>query len=119
MKGFFISPFYIRFEKISLMSSKLIGWDDTIVALATPPGIGAIGVIRISGKKTFEVIDQLFPSKKISEQHSHTLHVGYLKEDGQVLDEVVISIFRNPKSYTGEDVVEISCHGSSYVQQQI
>jgi tRNA modification GTPase len=119
MKGFFISSFYIRFEKISLMFGKLLGWDDTIVALATPPGIGAIGVIRLSGKKSFEIIDQLFPSKKISEQDSHTLHVGYLKEDEKILDEVVISVFRNPKSYTGEDVIEISCHGSSYVQQQI
>ena len=101
------------------MASKLIGWDDTIVALATPPGVGAIGVIRISGKKSFEIIDKLFPSKKISEQASHTLHVGYLKEEEKILDEAVISIFHNPKSYTGEDVIEISCHGSSYVQQQI
>jgi tRNA modification GTPase len=101
------------------MASKLIGWDDTIVALATPPGVGAIAVIRISGKKSFEIIDQLFPSKKISEQASHTLHVGFLKEEEKNLDEVVISIFHNPKSYTGEDVIEISCHGSSYIQQQI
>lgn len=101
------------------MASKLIGWDDTIVALATPPGVGAIGVIRISGKKSFEIIDQLFTSKKISEQASHTLHIGYLKEEEKILDEVVISLFHNPKSYTGEDVIEISCHGSSYVQQQI
>jgi tRNA modification GTPase len=101
------------------MSSKLIGWDETIVALATPPGVGAIGVIRISGKKSFEIIDQLFPSKKISEQASHTLHVGFLKDEEKILDEVVVSLFHNPKSYTGEDVIEVSCHGSSYVQQQI
>lgn len=101
------------------MFGKLVGWDDTIVALATPPGVGAIGVIRLSGKNSFEIIDQLFPSKKISEQSSHTLHIGYLQEDEKILDEVVVSIFRNPKSYTGEDVIEISCHGSSYVQQQI
>ncbi|HEY4875324.1 MAG TPA: tRNA uridine-5-carboxymethylaminomethyl(34) synthesis GTPase MnmE [Puia sp.] len=101
------------------MASKLIGWDDTIVALATPQGVGAIGVIRISGKKSFEIIDQIFPSKKISEQASHTLHVGFLKEEEKVLDEVVISLFHNPKSYTGEDVIEISCHGSFYIQQQI
>src|SRR5579871_3479072 len=98
---------------------KLIGWDDTIVALATPPGVGAIGVIRISGKKSFEVIDQLFSSKRISEQASHTLHVGFFKEEEKILDEVVVSLFRQPKSYTGEDVIEISCHGSPYVQQQI
>ncbi|HLY71198.1 MAG TPA: tRNA uridine-5-carboxymethylaminomethyl(34) synthesis GTPase MnmE [Puia sp.] len=101
------------------MSSKLIGWEDTIVALATPQGVGAIGVIRISGKKSFAIIDQLFPSKKISEQASHTLHVGYLKDEEKVLDEAVISLFHRPKSYTGEDVIEISCHGSSFVQQQI
>jgi tRNA modification GTPase len=101
------------------MASKLIGWDDTIVALATPPGIGAIGVVRISGKKSFEIIDKLFPSKKISQQASHTLHVGFLKEEEKILDEVVISLFHDPRSYTGEDVIEISCHGSSYVQEQI
>src|SRR4051812_49985544 len=101
------------------MLSKLSGWDDTIVALATPPGIGAIGVIRLSGDKTFEIIDKVFPSKKISDQPSHTLHVGFLKDDDKPLDEVVISVFKNPRSYTGEDVVEISCHGSSFVQQQV
>ncbi|HLK29442.1 MAG TPA: tRNA uridine-5-carboxymethylaminomethyl(34) synthesis GTPase MnmE [Puia sp.] len=101
------------------MLGKLIGWDDTIVALATPPGVGAIGVIRISGKKTFEIIDELFPSKKISQQPSHTLHVGNLKDDHVIIDEVVISIFKNPKSYTGEDVIEISCHGSPFVQEKI
>ena len=94
-------------------------WDDTIVALATPPGIGAIGVIRLSGTKSIEIINQLFPSKDLSAQQSHTLHVGYLKEDGNTLDEVVVSLFRRPKSYTGEDVVEISCHGSPFLQQQV
>jgi tRNA modification GTPase len=101
------------------MLGKLIGWDDTIVALATPPGVGAIGVIRISGKKTFEIADQLFPSKKISQQPSHTLHVGHLKEDGKAIDEVVISLFKNPKSYTGEDVIEISSHGSPFIHEKI
>src|SRR5580704_1788028 len=101
------------------MLGKLAGWDDTIVALATAPGVSAIAVIRLSGKQSFEVIDQLFPSKKISLQPSHTLHVGYLQDDGKILDEVVISLFRAPRSYTGEDVIEISCHGSPYVQQQI
>jgi tRNA modification GTPase len=89
------------------MLGKLIGWDDTIVALATPPGMGAIGVIRISGKKTFEIADQLFPSKKISQQLSHTLHVGHLKEDGKVIDEAVLALYKSPRSYTGEDVIEI------------
>ncbi len=94
-------------------------WDDTIVALATPPGIGAIGVIRLSGKNAITIANALFPSKNLSQQPSHTLHVGYIKSKEQVLDEAVVSIFRAPKSYTGEDVVEISCHGSPYIQQQV
>src|ERR1017187_7683670 len=97
------------------MLGKLIGWDDTIVALATPPGVGAIGVIRISGSKSFDIADQLFPSKKISRQPTHTLHVGQLKEDVKVLDEVVVALYKSPKSYTGEDVIEISCHGSPFI----
>ena len=101
------------------MMNKLSGWDDTIVALATPPGVGAIGVVRLSGNKAIHIINELFPSKDLQQQPSHTLHVGFLKDKERVLDEVVISLFRNPKSYTGEDVVEISCHGSSYVQQQV
>lgn len=94
-------------------------WDDTIVALATAPGIGAIGVIRISGSRAFQIVNSLFPSKDLEAQPSHTIHVGMLRQDGQLLDEVVVSLFRGPRSYTGEDVVEISCHGSPYVQQQV
>ncbi|MBX9733161.1 MAG: tRNA uridine-5-carboxymethylaminomethyl(34) synthesis GTPase MnmE [Chitinophagaceae bacterium] len=101
------------------MSMQFMGWDDTIVALATAPGIGAIGVIRVSGTKTFEVINQLFPSKNLQDQKSHTIHVGLLKQGEQVLDEVVLSLYKSPKSYTGEDVIEISCHGSPFIQQQI
>jgi len=101
------------------MSQPLPAWDDTIVALATPPGIGAIGVIRISGRQAFPIINLLFPSKDLLVQPSHTLHVGLLKNGEQVLDEVVLSLFKGPRSYTGEDVVEISAHGSPYIQQQI
>ena len=99
--------------------AKLAGWDDTIVALSTPPGIGAIAVIRLSGSLAFSIIDRLFSSKDILLQPSHTLHVGALKKDGQIIDEVVVSLFKGPKSYTGEDVVEISCHGSPFIQGQI
>lgn len=99
--------------------NKLTGWDDTIVALATPPGIGAIGVIRISGPAAFPIINELFPSKDLASQGSHTLHVGLLKDNETVLDEAVVSLFRSPRSYTGEDVIEISCHGSPFVQQQV
>ena len=98
---------------------KLSGWDDTIVAIATPPGVGAIGVIRLSGKEAIGIINQLFTSKNLITQLSHTLHVGFIKEDSIVIDEAVVSLFKNPKSYTGENVVEISCHGSPYVQQQV
>ncbi len=101
------------------MSNAISDWNDTIVALATPAGVGAIGVIRLSGPRAMEIINLLFPSKDLLQQKSHTIHVGYLKEDETVLDEVVVSLYKNPKSYTGEDVVEISCHGSSFVQQQI
>ncbi len=101
------------------MSLKLSGWDDTIVALATPPGIGAIGVIRLSGSRSIEIADKLFTSKKLAEQRSHTLHVGYMKDEGKILDEVVVSLYKAPRSYTGEETIEISSHGSPYVQQQI
>lgn len=99
--------------------AKTAGWDETIVALATPPGVGAIGVIRLSGKKAWEIAAALFTSKPLLQQATHTLHVGYLQHEGKVLDEVVVSLFKGPRSYTGEDVVEISCHGSPYVQQQV
>ncbi|CAN5391982.1 tRNA uridine-5-carboxymethylaminomethyl(34) synthesis GTPase MnmE [soil metagenome] len=107
------------FEKKVIMQGQLAAWDDTIAALATPPGIGAIGVIRISGKNALAITDKLFTSKKISLQPSHTLHVGFLKHNDVALDEVVVAVFKSPKSYTGEDVIEISCHGSPYIQQQV
>src|SRR5687768_11207907 len=94
-------------------------WDDTIVALATPPGIGAIGVIRLSGKDSIAIANKLFQSKDLEKQVSHTLHVGFIYDGESPIDEVVISLFRGPKSYTGENVVEISCHGSPYVLQQV
>lgn len=101
------------------MSVQLQGWDDTIVAIATAPGIGAIAVIRLSGKQSIIITDRLFPSKKLQQQATHTLHVGLLKNNNEVLDEVVVALYKAPKSYTGEDIVEISCHGSPYIQQQI
>ncbi len=101
------------------MSTQLHGWDDTIVALATPPGIGAIAVIRVSGKETFAIVNELFTSKNLLQQASHTLHVGLLKQDEVILDEVVLSLFKRPRSYTGEDVIEISCHGSPFIQENI
>lgn len=95
--------------------------NDTIVAIATAAGVGAIGVVRISGEKAIAVADVIFVGKKLSEQKSHTIHFGRIidpKSDNEI-DEVVVSIFKNPSSYTGEHVVEISGHGSPFVLQQI
>jgi tRNA modification GTPase len=94
-------------------------WNDTIVALATPPGIGALGIIRLSGSSALSIANQLFTAKDLHAAASHTLHVGWLVHHQKAIDEVVLSIFKNPRSFTGEDVVEISCHGSQYIIQQI
>ena len=101
------------------MTAKAGGWDDTIIALSTPPGIGAIGVIRLSGQRAIDIVNALFPSKDLALQPSHTAHVGLLRENGKVLDEVVITLFKAPASYTGENVVEISGHGSPFILQEI
>lgn len=101
------------------MINKLSGWDDTIVALATAPGISAIAVIRVSGPDAFEIVNRLFPSKDLLKQASHTIHVGLIKNKDVTIDEVVIALFKGPKSFTGEDTIEISCHGSPFIQQQL
>src|SRR5689334_19863476 len=97
--------------------------EDTIAALATPAGAGAIAVIRLSGNKTFEITEKIFRTKgnqkEISSFKSHTLHFGVIYDGEQIIDEVLLSAFRSPNSYTGEDVIEISCHGSIYIQQRI
>ena len=91
---------------------------DTICALATPPG-GAIAVIRISGPESVSITDSIF-SKNIKDAEGYTLHFGQIMDmDGKELDEVLVSVFRAPHSYTGEDCVEISCHGSSYIVQSL
>ncbi len=100
----------------------LFNSDDTIIALSTPPGSGAIGVLRLSGNKALEFTKIVFRSasgKDFSLFKSHTLHFGNIYEGDELLDEAVISLFKNPNSFTGEDVVEISCHGSPYIQQRL
>ncbi len=93
---------------------------DTIVALATPPGLGAIGIIRLSGGSAIAIADRIFKGKKLTEVRSHTAHFGQIIDtEGHVLDEVLTTVFKNPHSYTGEDSVEISCHGSPYILQQV
>lgn len=93
--------------------------NDTIVALATPAGIGAIGVIRLSGKEAIKIVDQVFYGKKLSEQATHTIHLGTIRDEGHIIDEVLVSIFKTPKSYTKENVTEISCHGSNFIIQKL
>ncbi len=92
---------------------------DTIVALSTPQGAGAIGVIRLSGALAIAIAAKIFSGKDLKEQPGNTLHFGRIVVNEEVLDEVVVSLFRAPQSYTGEDVVEISCHGSPYVLQRV
>ena len=95
---------------------------ETIIALATPTGLGAISVIRISGLNAISITEKLFKSKgnkKLSNQNSHTVHLGHLIKNNHELDEVLVTIFKGPHSYTGENTIEISCHGSTYIQQEI
>lgn len=97
-------------------------YNDTIVALATPPGSGAIAIIRLSGINAISIASEFFKSvsgKELSKQKTHTIHLGHIVEGDKTIDEVLVSVFKNPNSYTGENVVEISCHGSSYIQQEI
>jgi tRNA modification GTPase len=97
--------------------------NDTIIALATPSGVGAISVIRLSGEKSIDIVDAFFTSvrkgKSIKNQKTHTIHLGHIISNGLILDEVLVSVFKNPNSYTGENVIEISCHGSSFIQKEI
>ncbi len=97
-------------------------YNDSIVALATPSGAGAISIIRVSGPDAIEIGASVFKSiknKDLKQQKTHTLHLGHIIDEGKTLDEVLISIFKGPNSYTGENIIEISCHGSTYIQQQI
>ena len=95
----------------------------TICAIATSPGMGAIATIRLSGQTAIAIADSVFRSpksgKKLADQHANTLHFGSLTDENELIDEVVVSLFRAPHSFTGEDVVEITCHGSVYIQQRI
>ena len=91
---------------------------DTIVALATPPGVGAIGIIRLSGKDAINIVNEVFPGKDLTQEATHTIHFGTLRDGDRILDEVLVSLFIAPKSYTGENVVEVSCHGSEYILQK-
>lgn len=96
--------------------------NDTIIALATPPGTGAIAIIRLSGNDSIKISNSLFNSlngKQLINQDTHTINLGYIVDGNTILDKVLVSIFKAPRSYTGENIVEISCHGSVYIQQKI
>ena len=92
----------------------------TIVALATPPGVGAIAVIRLSGPEAINIVNAVFPTKDLTKEASHTIHLGTIRDEKNlVLDEVLISLFKAPTSYTRENVVEVNCHGSNYIIQSL
>ena len=96
--------------------------NDTIIALATAPGTGAIAVIRLSGPNAIDMVSDSFESvstKVLKDQKSHTVHLGHIKDGDHLIDQALVSIFKGPNSYTGENVAEISCHGSTYIQQRI
>ncbi len=98
----------------------MIDQTDTIVAIATPPGKGALGIIRLSGSRSVPIADQIFHGVQLSSADSHTIHYGEIRSgDGKTIDQVVALIFVGPNSYTGEDVIEISCHGSDYILQEV
>lgn len=100
---------------------RLINSDDTIAALATPAGVGAISVIRVSGSKSLQIADKIFRGRQsLTEAKSHTLHYGKITaRGGEIIDDVLVSVFINPNSFTGEDSVEISSHGSPYIAKRI
>ena len=101
------------------MSFSLSGQNDTIIALATPQGVGAIAVIRLSGKDAIQLTNEVFFGKDLSKQASHTIHFGTIRDGEKIIDEVLVSLFIAPKSFTKENVVEISTHGSSYIINQV
>jgi tRNA modification GTPase len=92
---------------------------ETICALATPAGIGAIGVLRVSGENAIGLVNQVFKGGNLEKAASHTLHFGKIMDGAEIVDEVLASVFVAPTSYTGENTIEISCHGSPYIQQRI
>src|SRR5580704_5022997 len=100
-------------------ANNMTNTEETIVALATPSGSGAIGVIRLSGPDAITIAQSVFKGKDLTKQESHTIHLGNIVDSDLVLDEVLVSLFIAPRSYTKENVVEISCHGSAYIIESI
>nr|NIM34926.1 tRNA uridine-5-carboxymethylaminomethyl(34) synthesis GTPase MnmE [Hydrotalea flava]NIM37756.1 tRNA uridine-5-carboxymethylaminomethyl(34) synthesis GTPase MnmE [Hydrotalea flava]NIN02921.1 tRNA uridine-5-carboxymethylaminomethyl(34) synthesis GTPase MnmE [Hydrotalea flava]NIN14606.1 tRNA uridine-5-carboxymethylaminomethyl(34) synthesis GTPase MnmE [Hydrotalea flava]NIO93682.1 tRNA uridine-5-carboxymethylaminomethyl(34) synthesis GTPase MnmE [Hydrotalea flava] len=96
-----------------------LNYNTTIVALATPPGSGAIGIIRLSGTNAIAIANKIFNGKDLSLQQGYTAHFGEITDGVNTIDKVLITLFKGPKSYTGEDIVEISCHGSSFILESV
>src|SRR5262245_1183038 len=92
---------------------------ETIVALSTPPGTSAIALIRLSGTDAITITNTIFKGKDLTKVDSHTIHFGMIEEGGKVIDEAVVSIFKAPRSYTKENMAEISCHGSPFIIKEI
>lgn len=94
--------------------------NDTICAVSTPAGVGGIAVVRVSGRDAVKCVMKSWRGADLNAVQTHTLHLGRIVDtDGETLDEVVAAVFRGPRSFTGEDVIELSCHGSLWVQQQL
>lgn len=100
-----------------MKSTKL--FDDTIVGISTAMGKGAISIIRLSGPQAIEIVNKVFKGRNLTKVKSHTIHYGHIYNKEELLDEVLVSVFKAPKTYTAEDVVEINCHGGSFVTNQV
>ena len=94
-------------------------FDDTIVGISTAMGKGAISIIRLSGPQAIEIVNEVFKGRNLNKVKSHTIHYGHIYNKDELLDEVLVSVFRSPRTYTAEDVVEINCHGGSFVTNQV
>ncbi len=101
------------------MFSRLYNTEDTIAAIATSEGVSAIGIIRVSGKEAFSICNKIFKGKDLTKQPTHTIHYGFIVDTDVVIDEVMVSVFRSPKSFTTEDSIEISSHGSPFILEQV
>jgi tRNA modification GTPase len=115
----FVPCLFACFTANDLMTYETMTNDQTIVALATPNGTGAIGIIRLSGPDAITIANSVFKGKDLTKQASHTIHFGSIMDGDLALDEVLVSLFVGPRSYTRENVVEISCHGSAYIIESI
>ena len=93
--------------------------EDTIVAISTALGVGAISIIRLSGKDAIEIVNNCFKGKDLTKVNSHTINYGFIKNNNEIVDEVLVSVMRAPKTFTTEDIVEINCHGGIIPTKQI